>query len=792
MKKIFPLIVLAFLLLQLPGFIQGATIPTSERAALVALYNSTNGDSWTNNSGWKTPPLHTDGFAMPGTEGGWYGITVSAGRVTVIYQTSNQLSGTIPSQLGDLGNLQILYLNSNQLSGNIPSQLGNLKKCSTLWLDRNQLTGSIPSQLGNMSNLQWLFLNNNQLTGSIPSQLGNLSNLTNLFLQENQLSGSIPSQLGNLSKLGGLNLSSNQLSGAIPSQLGNLEELYNLDLASNQLSGSIPSQLGNLGELLSLNLKSNQLTGTIPTSLTNLEKLTSLDIGYNCLSTTDTTLKNWLKTHDPDWQTTQCLTLPEVTTSAISSITSSGAVSGGNVTSDGNATVTEKGVCWNLTDYPTVDNFRTLDGSGKGSFTSNLTDLTANRKYYVRAYATNSVGTAYGSTKTFTSLSNLPEADPPFGSFDTPLDGSTVSGSISITGWALDDGGLASVKIYLTQGDTQTYIGDALLVEGARTDVAAAYPDYPGNTKAGWGYMMLTNFLPGGGNGTYVISAIATDLVDKTTTLGSKTIIVDNANAVKPFGAIDTPSQGGTAMGSSYVNWGWALTPQPNSIATNGSTINVWVDGAAKGHPVYNLYRSDLSMLFPGYANTNGAAGYYKLDTTKFSDGVHTIFWIASDNGGNSDGIGSRYFTIQNSTPGSAETAPTSTIETNLQHLAALPRDHSQPVKFSKGFNSDNDCQELLPDETGNNRLVIKELERVEIKLSEGDMDIQGYLISGDELAHLPIGSTLDAKNGTFSWIPGPGFLGRYSLVFVLTDTNGQSFKKLVEIKIEPKFNGRQ
>lgn len=791
MKKIFILIVLASLFLQFTGFVQGATIPTSERAALVALYNSTSGDNWTNKSGWKTPPLHTDGFAMPGTEGGWYGITVSAGRVTVIYQTSNQLSGTIPSQLGDLGNLQILYLNSNQLSGSIPSQLGNLKKCSTLWLDRNQLTGSIPSQLGNMSNLEWLFLNNNQLTGSIPSQLGNLSNLTNLFLQENQLSGSIPSQLGNLSDLGGLNLSSNLLSGAIPSQLGNLEKLYSLNLNFNQLSGSIPSQLGNLGELLSLNLKSNQLTGTIPTSLTNLKKLTSLDIGYNCLSTTDTTLKNWLKSHDPDWESTQCLTLPVVTTSSISSITSSGAVSGGNVTSDGNATVTERGVCWNTTADPTIDNFRTLDGSGTGSFTSNITDLSANTKYYVRAYATNSVGTAYGSTKTFTSLSNLPETNPPFGSFDTPVDGSTVSGSISITGWALDDGGLASVKIYLTQGETQTYIGDALMVEGARPDVAAAYPEYPGNTKAGWGYMMLTNFLPGGGNGTYVISAIATDLVDKTTTLGSKTITVDNAHAVKPFGAIDTPAQGGTSMGNGYVNWGWVLTPQPNSIATNGSTISVWVDGVNKGHPVYNLNRADIAALFPGYANTNGAAGYFKLDTTKFPDGVHTIFWIASDNGGNSDGIGSRYFSIQNSTPDRAQSVTTSTIEMNLQHIAALPGDFSKPLRFTKGFTTDNVCQELLPAENGNTRLVIKELEPVEIQLAEADADIQGYLLSGNELTRLPIGSTLDARTGTFSWIPGPGFLGRYSLVFVLTDANGQSFKKFIEIKIEPKFNGR-
>lgn len=65
------------------GFTYGA-IPASERATLIALYNSTNGDNWTDNSGWKTPPLDTDGFAMPGTEGSWYGITVQNGHITAI------------------------------------------------------------------------------------------------------------------------------------------------------------------------------------------------------------------------------------------------------------------------------------------------------------------------------------------------------------------------------------------------------------------------------------------------------------------------------------------------------------------------------------------------------------------------------------------------------------------------------------------------------------------------------------------------------------------------------------
>ena len=96
------------------------------------------------------------------------------------------------------------------------------------------------------------------------------------------------------------------------------------------------------------------------------------------------------------------ITLPTVTTDTISNITSTDATGGGNVTSDGNTTVTARGVCWSRAHFPTISHSRTVDGSGFGVFTSNLTVLTPNTTYYVRAYATNSVGTAYGNEESFT------------------------------------------------------------------------------------------------------------------------------------------------------------------------------------------------------------------------------------------------------------------------------------------------------------------------------------------------------------------------------------------------------
>ena len=77
---------------------------------------------------------------------------------------------------------------------------------------------------------------------------------------------------------------------------------------------------------------------------------------------------------------------------------------------------------------------------------------------------------------------------------------------------------------------------------------------------------MLTNFLPNGGNGTFTLSALATDKEGNTVLLGTKTITCSNATAVKPFGTIDTPALGGDASGNMFLSFGWVLTPLPKTI----------------------------------------------------------------------------------------------------------------------------------------------------------------------------------------------------------------------------------
>jgi len=99
-------------------------------------------------------------------------------------------------------------------------------------------------------------------------------------------------------------------------------------------------------------------------------------------------------------------TVPTVTTSGITNITGTSATGGGNITSQGSSSVEARGVCWSTSSNPTTSDSHTTDGSGTGSFPSNITGLTANTPYYVRAYAINSVGTAYGSQESFTTTSS--------------------------------------------------------------------------------------------------------------------------------------------------------------------------------------------------------------------------------------------------------------------------------------------------------------------------------------------------------------------------------------------------
>jgi len=164
--------------------------------------------------------------------------------------------------------------------------------------------------------------------------------------------------------------------------------------------------------------------------------------------------------------------------------------------------------------------------------------------------------------------------------------------------------------------------------------------------------------------------------------------------------------------------------------------MTVTIDGVTLGHPTYNQNRADIAAAFPTLCNSAGAVGYFRIDTTTLTNGMHTIVWLVYDNQNRGDGIGSRFFTVQN---GGGTAAP----EADVPLVAS-------PIKGSEHV------------------IEVDELGRIELPLGA---------ISSDRL---PIGSRL--KAGVFYWQLAPGFLGDYTINFRRPD--GTPIK--LKIKVRP------
>ena len=283
----------------------------------------------------------------------------------------------------------------------------------------------------------------------------------------------------------------------------------------------------------------------------------------------------------------------------------------------------------------------------------------------------------------------------PVGYLDTPLDNTTgVTGAIPVTGWALDDLDIAAVSVCRAPiggegvtpgacgGAAQVFIGDAVFIEGARTDLPAAYPDLPRKTQGGWGLMVLTNMLPGKGNGSYTFSVWARDVEGASVLLGTRTITCDNDHATQPFGTIDTPAQGEAIQGEPYLNFGWALSPQGYILEHNLLSALVYIDGLLLGPADYGYYRSDIATLFPGHANTDTAVGFRQIFTSTLAEGLHTIVWLVTDQSGRAQGIGSRYFTVIAPTSGAQRAAAVRATSAASDACRRRVRGHQRDPRF--------------------------------------------------------------------------------------------------------------
>jgi len=416
-------------------------------------------------------------------------------------------------------------------------------------------------------------------------------------------------------------------------------------------------------------------------------------------------------------------------------------------------------------------------GTGNGAFTveiinpGNVLGTTTSASAVVRVTSAGASNSPQAVVVVLT-LQQASASQAPFGVFDTPADGATnLTGSIAVTGWALDDKGIDRVEIWRdpVAGETTTpyygpgqpghgkiFVAAPLFITGSRADIEGLYPNYPFSNRAGWGYLLLSWGLWNQGNATYTLYAFAFDTDGHSAALGTKTITVANASATKPFGAIDTPEGGSTKSGG-FWNYGWALTPNrsPTCTIANGN-VQLGIDSQPLVAVNYGDFRPDIAASFSGVSNGGNSGGAYYIDTTTLSNGMHQIGWMVTDSCGRQDGVGSRFFTVLNA-GGARPSDPTGD--------AARARVASaEPVSVRQ---ESGDWQSVAPHAAGTRVVEVPQDGRIEIQLPPlasgpyaGSQDV------AESRRALPLGSSLDARAGMFYWQPGAGFLGKYDLVF--------------------------
>lgn len=278
------------------------SISSSERNALEALYNSTNGSNWSTKWDFEKDPKF------------WYGIKIKNGYVSEINLAGNALKGNFPS-VSAFSKLEKLDLSSNVLSGNLSPSVSGLSNLKRLDISYNALTGDPSNSLVPLTNLQELSIGNNDFTisniesflqgftnlnvldlsklglTSIPQKISSFQQLTTLILNKNKISQNF-NYLNGLLNLTTLDLSENQLT-TIPVALTANQNLRTLNLARNTFGQNYATALNSLKNLEWLSLEGNQITN-IPQELTGITNLIHLNLGRNKISSTSslTSLKN--------------------------------------------------------------------------------------------------------------------------------------------------------------------------------------------------------------------------------------------------------------------------------------------------------------------------------------------------------------------------------------------------------------------------------------------------------------------------------------------------------------------
>jgi len=229
--------------------------------ALMALYNSTGGDNWTNNGTTANPQSTTAGWGKDCDVCTWYGVECDGNnRVITLTLIGNNLNGEIPNNSFNLPELQELYLSSNNFANSaIPSSISLLSKLEIFVIINSMLGGEIPSSLWDIAPLYFVNLKSNNLVGGIGTNISSSQSLETLHLNDNELTDPIPAELGQVATLAQLRLENNNVSGQLPESLSNLSELNFLWIQNNNLEGCIPPTWSNLCGVTNVVLDNNPL-----------------------------------------------------------------------------------------------------------------------------------------------------------------------------------------------------------------------------------------------------------------------------------------------------------------------------------------------------------------------------------------------------------------------------------------------------------------------------------------------------------------------------------------------------
>jgi uncharacterized protein (TIGR02145 family) len=338
--------------------------------------------------------------------------------------------------------------------------------------------------------------------------------------------------------------------------------------------------------------------------------------------------------------------LETVTTTPVTSITSNSAISGGNVTANGGGVISARGVVWNTATMPTLSHFKTTNGTGTGTFTSNLTSLTPpGTTYYVRAYVTNNRGTAYGNEVTFTSLAVPPTV------VTKPV--TTITSTSAISGGTISlTGGAPHSEKGLVYGTARnpTILNSKISDNTAGSDWTTNITGLTGNTKyyvrayainsAGTAYGGLDSF-----NTSPLVPIIATDPVasiTKTTAVSGGNISSDGGSAITARGIVWNKT-GNPLVGTDSISTDASMTTglYTLNLGNLNSGITYYVRayatnavGTAYGNQLTFTTQPVLDTIGNQYTTItiNGKEWFKEnLKTTKYANG--TDISNVTDNG---------------------------------------------------------------------------------------------------------------------------------------------------------------